>query len=75
MWIQVPGAARELGIGGDGSVWVLGQTFNAQEAGYSVYRRKGENWEFANGYGVAVDVAPGGTPWIANQRGEIFMGE
>jgi hypothetical protein len=75
LWKRVPGQVRGVGIGGDRSVWVVGWDFNAQEAGYSIYRRNGENWEFTNGYGVAVDVAPGGTPWIVNQRGEIFIGE
>ena len=70
-WTKVPGQARGIGIGGDRSVWVLGWKLNSDKAGYPVYRWNGSNWDFKNGYGVAIDVAPGGTPWIINKRGEI----
>jgi hypothetical protein len=74
-WIKVPGQARGIGIGGDGSVWILGWNPNMDSAGnligYQVWKWNGSDWNPYNAYGVAIDVAPGGTPWIINKQGEI----
>lgn len=70
-WMKVPGRARQIGIGGDRSVWIVGWDYNSYMAGYPIYRLSGGSWKFGGDFGVAVDVAPGGTPWIANQEGRI----
>jgi Tectonin domain len=37
-WVQRPGCAKDIGVGADGSVWVIG--CNAEGGGWGIYRYK-----------------------------------
>jgi peptidoglycan hydrolase-like protein with peptidoglycan-binding domain len=71
-WIQQIGLAREIAIGADGSVWVIGM--DAANGGYGVWKFVGTGWVKTNdaGAGVRIAVGPTGNPWIVNNVGQVF---
>jgi len=46
-WEQLPGLARDIGIGANGSVWVIGT--NAVMGGYGIYQWDGRDWRGIDG--------------------------
>lgn len=70
-WTQQPGAATDIAVGIDGSVWVIGT--DPVAGGYGVYFWNGSNWDSAGGGGVRIAVGRDGTPWIVNDAGNIFV--
>jgi hypothetical protein len=46
-WEQVPGSARDIGVGPDGEVWVIGQD-------QGIYRRHGSDRDEAEGAAAPV---------------------
>lgn len=70
-WERIPGLAKDIGVGADGTVWVVG----ASEYGYDygLYSWDGRRWYQRNGSAVRVDVDPQGRPWIINDYNEIWM--
>lgn len=71
-WQQMPGSARDIGIGANGAVWVVGT--DEQDVGGFVYLWDEANWKWdkSNGVGVRIAVDPKGIPWIINKKGLIF---
>ncbi len=70
-WVQLSEeTAKDIGIGADGSVWIVGT--NPVSGGYGIYKWDGENWEGVDGGAVRIDVDPQGNPWIVNDNGYIF---
>jgi hypothetical protein len=69
-WERLPGLARDIGIGADGSVWVVGITQTA--GGFTLHRWNGRDWDLMPGGAVRIDVDRHGNPWVVNDRGEIF---
>lgn len=69
-WERIPGAAHDIGIGADGSVWVVG--VSARGGGYGIYRMGRYGWIEHEGSGLRIDVAPDGTPWVINDEDRIF---
>jgi hypothetical protein len=69
-WIQLPGAAKDIGIGKDGSVWVIGML--EVNGGFSVHKWNGVYWDKIDGGGIRIAVDPDGNPWIINNAGQIF---
>jgi len=70
-WVNVPGGARDIGVGADGSVWILG--LNWTFSGYQLYRYNGTGWDALPGSGgVAISVGPDGMPWIVQDGGTIL---
>lgn len=66
-----PGRGRDIGIGADGSVWIIGTDTPAPGNG-GVYRWTGSSWRRVEGHGVAIAVAPDGKPWVVRANGEIW---
>lgn len=66
-WQPLPGKARDIGIGADGAVFVVGEDGR-------LMRWEGGAWNPVGGPPelAVVAVAPGGMPWVANERGAIF---
>ena len=60
----------DIGVGADGSVWVVGT--NETGGGFGIYRWTGTEWSGIDGGGLAISVDPRGLPWVANAGGEIF---
>jgi hypothetical protein len=71
-WHRVPGSAKDIGIGADGSVWVIGADERA--GGYGVYRYNGSGWTKIPGSGRQISVGPDGSPWVVNRDGYIYRG-
>jgi hypothetical protein len=70
-WEQIDGTATDIGIGADGSVWIVGT--KPRFGGYGIYRWDGRNWEIVSDDGaVRIDVDPQGNPWIVNDNGNIY---
>ena len=69
-WRRVVGSARDIGVGSDGSVWVIGT--DRRGGGYGIYRWNGSDWNRLEGGAVRIDVDPEGNPWIINSFDDIF---
>ncbi len=69
-WLPLPGLAKDIGVGADGSAWVIGT--NATGGGYGIYQWNGSNWNSISGGAVRIDVGPDGTVWVVNSYGKIY---
>ena len=82
-WIRIPGEARDISVGADGSVWVLGGNsypaidydfFDNGEINndFGLYVLDEYGWLEVPGAGIRLDVDPDGYPWIINSEHEIW---
>jgi streptogramin lyase len=62
---RLPGSAVDIGIGGDGSAWIISSEDNG------VYRWTGRAWEPYLATGVAISVDEDGDPWVVTTSGQI----
>jgi hypothetical protein len=69
-WALLPGAATDIGVGADGSVWVVGT--NAVAGGFGIWHWTGTTWAPVPGGAVAVAVDPSGRPWVVNSVHQIY---
>ena len=69
-WQQLPGLATDIGVGRDGSVWIIGT--NPVPGGFGIFHWNGSAWDSVNGGAVRIAVAPNGEPWVVNNAGNIF---
>ncbi len=69
-WEKMPGNARAIGVGADGSIWIVGGEKTA--AGYSIFQWNGKSWHETPGRAVRIAVDPQGVPWILNSKDETF---
>lgn len=70
-WEQVPGSARDIGIGADGTVWIIGTT--PVTGGYRVSKKSTSGWTPINGSGgVSIDVTADGNPWVITADKQIY---
>lgn len=63
-WQLLPGRAKDIDIGEDGSVWIVGT--NEVTAGYGLYQWNGSNWDVKDGGAVRIAVDENGNPWVVN---------
>jgi hypothetical protein len=70
---QVPGAATNVSIGADGSVWKIGADPNGPY-GNHIYRWNDttSSWTAFDGAGIRIAVGPDGLPWILTNGGGIW---
>ena len=76
-FVERPGTARDIGIGADGSVWIIGT--DPVPGGYSIHRWNETSWDDVPGGAVAIDVAAQGDldeqrqaePWMVNAEHQI----
>ena len=71
-WDQLPGSAKDIGVGGDGSVWIIGTNPGGTKHNFGIHKWTGSNWQGIEGGGIRIDVDQSGNPWIVNSNGEIF---
>jgi Tectonin domain len=71
-WERVPGSAQDVGVGADGSVWIIGTNPSATPDDFGAHKWTGKDWQGVEGGGVRIDVDPSGNPWMVNSKGEIF---
>lgn len=69
-WERIGGAASDIGIGADGSVWVVG--IDSRRGGHSLYRLQNGLWKKVDGSGVRIDVDRNGNPWVINDDDQIY---
>jgi hypothetical protein len=69
-WVRTTGAARDVGVGANGAVWVIGR--NAVPGGYDIYRRDGEAWTRVPGGAVRIAVDAQGNAWVVNDTQNVF---
>lgn len=71
-WTLRPGCGTDIGVGADGSVWVVGCT--SVGGGFSVHKWNParNDWDWADGGGLRIAVGPDGVPWLANTAGQVF---
>jgi len=72
-WIEMPGDAHDIGIGGDGSVWVIGTRRSG--GGYSIYRWIESDWNRVEGSARQISVTNDGRPWVAGSDGDIYSSQ
>jgi hypothetical protein len=65
-----PGLARDVSVGADGAVWVVGD--RATAGGYGIYRWNGNGWIQTPGGAERIAVDPGGNPWFVDSGRHIF---
>jgi hypothetical protein len=65
-----PGAATDISVGANGSVWVVGTA--SVSGGHPIYRWNGSKWVTFAGAAVAIAVDPHGNPWIVNSSHKIY---
>ena len=63
-WQLLPGRAKDIDIGDDGSVWIVGT--NEVTGGYGIYQWNGSNWDVKDGGAVRIAVDENGNPWVVN---------
>jgi hypothetical protein len=69
---RLPGLGKDIGVGADGSVWLIGTNPVGAASDFGVYRWNGTDWDGVDGGGVRIAVGPDGTPWMVNSVGEVF---
>lgn len=69
-WKKIPGTARDISIGADGTAYVIGAS--AVAGGYEIYKWNGSSWIHIPGGAVRVAVSPTGVPWVVSNDGGIF---
>ena len=72
-WRQVPGSAKDIGVGADGSVWIIGTNPSGTKDNFGVHRWTGKDWFGVEGGGVQISVDKSGEPWMVNALGNIFF--
>ncbi len=85
-WIRIPGDARDIGVGADGTVWVLGGSIygnyghdffndafnNDIDYDFGLWVLDEFGWLEYPGSGIRLDVDPDGYPWVVNSDHEIW---
>jgi hypothetical protein len=69
-WKKLPGAATDIAISPEGTVFILGT--NQVEGGYAIYRWTGRDWARMTGGGVAIAAGLHNSVWIVDNQSHIF---
>ncbi|MDO3626792.1 tectonin domain-containing protein [Mucilaginibacter sp. BT774] len=73
-WDQMPGTATDIGIGKDGSVFIIGTQFASVTGGNIIQKWNGSGWDtMPDCAGVHIAVDPTGTPWVVNKSNIVFQ--
>jgi len=75
-WQLYPGAAKDIAVTSDGTVWVIGT--NSTGGGYYIYYWNGAEWVSVEGGATRIAAAPAGAindnkqPWVVNSYQQIL---
>jgi hypothetical protein len=72
-WQLLPGLGRDIGVGANGAVWLIGA--NPVPGGFGVFRWTGSNWTQIDGGAIRIAVTPAGAPWVVNDLGDVYSRE
>lgn len=70
-WTHYPGACRDVGIGSNGKLWVIGT--NTEAGGYGIYRWDNTKWTKIPGSAISIAVGGDGNAWVVNKFGNIYQ--
>ena len=70
-WQQLSGAALDIGVGAEGSAWVIGT--NTVPGGFGIWRLVRNDWVQVDGGAVRITVDGRGEPWVVNSEGRIYQ--
>ena len=72
-WNKLSGSAHDIGVGADGSVWVIG-TGSLPPGGFGIFYwdASTSNWLQVDGAAEQIAVGPHGHPWVVNTAREIY---
>lgn len=74
LWDLMPGTANDIGIGADGSVFIIGTNDVSPTGGYDILKWDGSSWNaLLNCAGTRIAVMPDGTPWVVNKSGIVYQ--
>lgn len=73
-WDQMPGAATDIGIGADGSVFAISTQFATITGGNTIMKWNGAGWDtMPDCAGIHIAVDPHGVPWVVNKSNIVFQ--
>lgn len=73
LWQQQQGTANDIGIGADGSVFIIGTTIVSPTGGYDIMKYNGAGWDtLKQCAGIRIAVSPQGVPWVVNKSHIVF---
>ena len=72
-WELLGGCGRDIGIGGDGSVWITAGCDGAADG--SILKWNGVGWDQTDDGGLAVNIAvdSSGIPWVVNSSRTVYV--
>jgi hypothetical protein len=73
LWEVMPGTANDIGIGADGSVYIIGTNDVSPTGGFDILKWNGFGWDtLPNCAGTRIAVMPDGTPWVVNKSHIVY---
>jgi len=71
-WRRLPGKAKDVGVGADNTLWVIGS--NKESGGYGIYKfnHSTNKWKKIPGSAVRIDVDKNGNAWVTNNKKQIY---
>lgn len=74
LWDVLPGTANDIGIGADGSVYIIGTTIASPTGGFNIMKWNGVDWvNLPDCAGTRISVMPDGTPWVVNKSSIVYQ--
>jgi len=67
-WKKMPGQAKDITAGANGSVWAIGQDT-------TLWSWNGSNWKKMPGNGLRIDVGPDGRAWYIGTDNTVYRGD
>lgn len=72
-WDVLPGMATDIGIGADGSVFIIGTKDVSPTGGFNILKWNGSDWTvLPDCSGIRIAVNPAGIPWVVNKSNIVY---
>lgn len=72
-WDQLPGTGTDIGIGADGSVFIIGTQDVSPTGGFNIMKWNGSGWDtLPECAGIRISVTPQGIPWVVNKSNIVY---
>lgn len=71
-WKRLPGRAKDIGVGAEDTLWVIGT--NKEGGGFGIFRwnRATRRWKKIPGSALRISVDSGGNAWVVNKYKQIY---
>ncbi|MCX6180859.1 MAG: matrixin family metalloprotease [Bacteroidetes bacterium] len=70
VWTRIQGSAKDIGVGANGIVYIIGT--DPKYGGYNIARYNGTGWTTISGAATRISVDNQGNPWVVNSYGNVF---